>query len=63
MKLHKHHPPTTAAALAMIAAPLAVFSVALPLIPGGSAAAAGKPAGGVVHVYEAVPSLALQRLR
>lgn len=57
MRLNTRYLPTTAAALGKILAPLAVFAVALPLIPGGSAAAAGKPAGGVVHIYEAVPSL------
>lgn len=57
MRLNTRYLPTTAVALGKILAPLAAFAVALALIPGGSAAAAGKPAGGVVHFYETVPSL------
>jgi hypothetical protein len=57
MTLNTRSLPPRAAARGKILAPLAVFAVALTLIPGGSAAAARKPAGGVVHIYETVPSL------
>lgn len=42
---------------ARLLAPLAVLAIVPALLVGGSAAAGGKPAGGVVHVYEVDPSL------
>jgi siroheme synthase len=50
MKQHTRHLPTTAGALAEILAALAVFSIAMPLIPGVSAAStAPTPAGRTIH--------------
>jgi hypothetical protein len=57
MKLSNFRLPRSATALGAISASLAVFAAALPLMSSGSAAAAGKPTGGVVHFYEVVPSL------
>lgn len=42
---------------ALFLAPLAVFGATLLVISGGLASAAGKSTGGVVHVFEVVPSL------
>lgn len=57
MKLSKRDLRVPAAARATALASLAAPIAALLLGSGGPAAAAGKPAGGVVHIYEAVPSL------
>jgi hypothetical protein len=46
-----------AAVLAMSFSALVVLAAPLPHLPGASAAPAGQLAGGVIHVYEVVPSL------